>query len=64
MESRETLLVITYNGKDISTDIQPYIQSFSYHDNSKLEIDDIDLSLENIDKRWFGENGFLKTVTV
>ena len=58
MESRETLLVITYNGKDISTDIQPYIQSFSYHDNSKLEIDDIDLSLENIDKRWFGEEWF------
>lgn len=58
MESRETLLVITYNGKDISTDIQPYIQSFNYHDNSKLEIDDIDLSLENIDKRWFGEEWF------
>ena len=58
MESRETLLVITYNGKDISTDIQPYIQSFSYHDNSKLEIDDIDLSLENIDKRWFGAEWF------
>ena len=58
MESRETLLVITYNGKDISTDIQPYIQSFSYHDNSKLEIDDIDLSLENIDKRWFGDEWF------
>lgn len=58
MESRETLLVITYNDKDISTDIQPYIQSFSYHDNSKLEIDDIDLSLENIDKRWFGEEWF------
>ncbi len=58
MESRETLLVITYNGKDISTDIQPYIQSFNYHDNSKLEIDDIDLSLENIDKRWFGEDWF------
>jgi phage protein D len=58
MESRETLLVITYNGKDVSTDIQPYIQSFSYHDNSKLEIDDIDLSLENIDKRWFGEEWF------
>ncbi len=58
MESRETLLVITYNDKDISTDIQPYIQSFSYHDNSKLEIDDIDLSLENIDKRWFGDEWF------
>ena len=58
MESRETLLVITYNGKDVSTDIQPYIQSFSYHDNSKLEIDDIDLSLENIDGRWFEEKWF------
>ena len=58
MESRETLLVITYNGKDVSTDIQPYIQSFSYHDNSKLEIDDIDLSLENIDGRWFNEKWF------
>ena len=55
MESRETLLVIYYNNVKVTNDIQPYIQSFSYHDNSKLEIDDIDLSLENIDGRWFND---------
>lgn len=55
MESRETLLVIYYNNVKVTNDIQPYIQSFSYHDNSKEEIDDIDLTFENIDGRWFND---------
>lgn len=47
--------MIEYEDKDISTELQPYIQSFSYNDNSKNEIDDIELTLENTDGRWFYE---------
>lgn len=53
MLSRETWLLLEYEDKDISTELQPYVISFSYNDNSKNEIDDIELTLENTDGRWF-----------
>ncbi|WP_435309683.1 phage late control D family protein [Sebaldella termitidis] len=55
MLSRETWLHVEYDDKDISTEIQPYITGFTYNDNAKNEIDDIELTLENSDGRWFNE---------
>ena len=55
MQSRETWVHIEYEDKDISTELQPYIISFTYNDNSKNEIDDIEMTLENGDGRWFNE---------
>ena len=55
MLSRETWLHVGYEDKDISTELQPYIKGFTYNDNAKNEIDDIELTLENSDGRWFNE---------
>lgn len=43
---------VTYNGKNISNDIAPYVKSFSYTDELSGEADDISLTLEDRDEIW------------
>lgn len=53
MQARHTELKITYENKDISTDISPYILSFSFTDNASDKADDLTLTLEDRDGLWF-----------
>ncbi len=45
----------TKNKEDVSSFINPFIESFSYTDNSRNAIDDLTFDLENFDKRWLNE---------
>lgn len=45
--------VLTYNGRDITADLTPYLLSVAYTDNlAGTESDSIDLHLEDVDGRW------------
>src|SRR3712207_7947918 len=48
-------VLVFYEGVDISDDIQTSLQSLSYTDNSKNAVDDLELTLENLDYRWLRE---------
>lgn len=45
--SRKTRLGISYNGKNISKSIKPYVESFKYTDVASGESDSIELNLNN-----------------
>jgi len=53
--TRRARLVLTYNGKDISTDIAPYVLSFSYTDNAHGKADDLQVKLEDREHLWKGD---------
>ena len=44
--------VLTYNKKDISAEIAPYMLQITYTDVLKGESDDLEINLENRDLRW------------
>lgn len=46
---------LAYNGKDISADIAPYLLSVTYTDYLEGESDEIEVRLENTDRRWENE---------
>lgn len=47
------VFIVTYNGRDISVDISPFIMSLTYTDNlDGEEADSLELSLEDTDGRW------------
>lgn len=52
MESRRAYVKITYNSKDITKDIAPYLESFVFNDNSEDKVDDINITLEDRDGKW------------
>lgn len=52
LDARRTRIIITYAGKDISTDIAPYLLSFTFTDNAKDKADDIALTLEDRAGVW------------
>jgi len=45
---------LKYNGTDITANIAPFLQSFSYVDHAGSRADEIELQLENLDKLWGG----------
>lgn len=47
LDARRCLVIVTYNGKDISADLQQYLKSVSYTDNMSGEADDLQLTLED-----------------
>ncbi len=52
IQARRTKIAITYQGKDISEDLAPYLLSFSFTDNSGGKADDLAISLEDRDGLW------------
>jgi len=60
MLARRTEIYITYENKDISADIKPYLLDFSYQDNED-EADDLQITLEDKEglwqKEWFPARG-------
>ncbi|WP_375105305.1 phage late control D family protein [Paenibacillus sp. RS8] len=53
-DARRALLVITYNGKDITTDIAKSLIDFSYNDAAPGDADDIAINLEDRALNWSG----------
>ena len=52
LDARRCLVIVTYNGKDISADLQQYLKSVSYTDNMSCEADDLQLTLEDRQGLW------------
>lgn len=48
-------VIVIFNKVDISEEIDSSISSLTYTDNSKNEIDDLELEIENFDYRWLRE---------
>lgn len=51
---RRTHLDILYNNRSITTDIQPFIGDCTVTDNLSEEIDSIDITLSDIERKWIG----------
>ncbi len=67
MEPRKVTPLITYNGKDISEDLAPYLISVSYTDNLSGYADDLEITLEDREglwaSDWFPDRGATLDVT-
>jgi len=46
---------LSYNAKDITTDIAPHLESFTYTDNSGSRADEVCLDLLDLDSLWGGQ---------
>lgn len=68
MEPRKVTPLITYNGKDISEDLAPYLISVSYTDNLSGYADDLEIKLEDREglwaSDWFPDRGATLDVTL
>ena len=68
MNARRCLVIIKYNDKDISTDLQQYLKNVSYTDNISGEADDLQLTLEDKaglwQSAWMPEKGATLDVSV
>lgn len=68
MDARRCLVMVSYNGKDISADLQQYLKSVSYTDNMSGEADDLQLTLEDKaglwQSAWMPEKGATLDVSV
>ena len=53
---RKAVPEIKFNGKNVSTTLAHYIESFSYTDVASGESDSIDISLHNIGMEWLGSD--------
>jgi hypothetical protein len=53
--ARRARVQITYNGKDITRDIAPYLKSFEYSDNAEDKSDEVQITLEDRDLLWCGD---------
>ena len=54
VNTRRTVVGITYNGKDAKS-LEQFLETFSYVDESNGAGDTIDIQLHNLDKRWLNE---------
>jgi phage protein D len=52
---RQAVLVLLYEGKDITAQLAPYVRSFSFTDNSHGKADDLQVTLEDRDHLWKGD---------
>ena len=68
MNARRCLVIIKYNDKDISADLQQYLKNVSYTDNMSGEADDLQLTLEDKaglwQSSWMPEKGATLDVSV
>lgn len=68
MNARRCLVIIKYNDKDISADLQQYLKNVSYTDNMSGEADDLQLTLEDKaglwQSAWMPEKGATLDVSV
>lgn len=53
--ARRAKLQLTYNNKDISADLAPFLISFSYTDHASGQADDLQISLEDRAGLWRGD---------
>lgn len=52
MKTRQPRFSITWEGKDISSELQPYVQRIRYTDKAEKKADSIEIQLANPDGRW------------
>lgn len=66
--ARQCQVLIKYNDKDISTDLQQYLKNVSYTDNLSGEADDLQITLEDRDglwqSSWFPDKGATLDVSI
>lgn len=55
MNARRTEIRLTFEGVDISEDINKYLNSLSYTDNEKDETDDLQLTLDDREGVWLND---------
>lgn len=53
--ARRARVQISYNGKDITKDLAPYLKQFEYSDSSEDKSDDLQITLEDRDMLWCGD---------
>lgn len=53
-DARRTILVLRYNGIEVTDDIADSLLEFTYNDAESGSIDDIQISLEDKDRKWQG----------
>lgn len=53
-DARRAVLVINYNGKDVTTDLAKSLTDFSYNDAAPGDADDISINLEDGAQNWQG----------
>ncbi len=68
IKARQCQVLVTYDDKDISTDLQPYLKGVSYTDNLSGEADDLQLTLEDKEglwqSTWFPDKGATLDVSI
>lgn len=52
MQARRSFVKIKYNNKDVSTDLAPYLEAFTFTDNSDSQVDDIAITVDDINGQW------------
>lgn len=66
--ARKCEVLVKYDDKDISTDLQPYLKGVSYTDNLSGEADDLQLTLEDREglwqSTWFPDRGATLDVSI
>ncbi|TAE33243.1 MAG: hypothetical protein EAZ92_00805 [Candidatus Kapaibacterium sp.] len=55
MQARKANFTVSYNGKNITEDISQFCETVTYTDKLEAQSDEIDITLENKDGRWFNE---------
>lgn len=55
MKARHTKAYTTYEGADITEDIEEYLVSISYTDNEEEKADDLQLALEDKEGKWVSD---------
>lgn len=53
--SRNTFLVVTYNKTNITEELKGHVKDWTYTDNLSGQIDDLQITLEDIDHKWLAE---------
>lgn len=53
--SRSTFLDLAYNNHNISDDLKPHLSDWKYTDNLSGEIDDLQITLEDVEHKWLND---------
>ncbi|MEK5477576.1 contractile injection system protein, VgrG/Pvc8 family [Paenibacillus sp. FSL R5-0407] len=53
-DARRAVLVLTYNGKEITKDIADFLLDFTYNDAAPGTMDDLQMSLADRERKWQG----------
>lgn len=66
--ARSTIVEITIEGKNVTTDLKPYLLDFTFNDKLSVEVDSINLTLDDRDELfcgdWLPEKGDRIDVTI